>query len=763
MFLIRHILDLLRRHSDTDGAEDFADALRRLDRPSEVTVTPADAVAKARQMLRGALGSRAAAAHPNWFWPYWMVRQIDPESPAYNPLGPILANTTRRNWTVIGNPAGPRAALVDPCGAVMPWENGWTLETWLRVNGHLVSPARLPDEAVTQCFDSQAPAVETRFTLGLLRVALRSEMLRSDDQSLIVQSASVCNGDETDCAVDLIFAIRPWNPEGISLLRTLAYNSKGFWLAGENLMLYLPQRPDYALASGRARGDVALHIAKGLDETQVHCEAGLATGASGFRLRIGPGATAERFAVMPASPLNPRFFAFHEFTPSSVRAMRAATRDDWQAEIAAGMSVALPDARWQACFDASRAHLLARAGVRQLEHAPLGEGGIRLSRATSVARALDAAGHHARATDVLRALTALQWQNGYFCGRLGEWDANGRVITALAEHWRLSGDRRFLEDIFRAAERGAVWIEKKRHDITITPRKPRGLLPAGFPPEEGAPNDFFYCDNFWSLRAMQDSADMARDLDRYAEHDLLAAAAAAYARDIAEAVNRDVEHRADRLLGAAPNRPFSPLARANLCALYPLQLYSPTAAPWLEAALREAATAPPAPSGLQPAQNLRTAHCLLLAGQATALRAAEEVLALASPTFCWPSAVHPRTGGGCAGDGHDLCASAEWLLFLRGLLLREEGETLVITPLLPGAWFAPGSRISVSRAPTHFGVVDFSISCDEAGASLHLSGRWRTPPAAIRWHSPAGSLSLAVESSAICARADCGAPRAFSL
>jgi hypothetical protein len=262
---------------------------------------------------------------------------------------------------------------------------------------------------------------------------------------------------------------------------------------------------------------------------------------------------------------------------------------------------------------------------------------------------------------------------------------------------------------------------------------------------------------------MQDTADMARDLDRFAEHDLLATAAAAYARDIAEAVNRDVELRADRLLGAAPSRPFSPLARANLCALYPLQLYSPTAAPWLEAALREAATAPPAAGGVQPAQRLRIAHSLLLAGQATALRTAEEVLALAGPTACWPAVVHPRTGGGCAGDGHDLCASAEWLLFLRGLLVREEGETLVITPLLPGTWLAPGSRITVSRAPTHFGVVDFSVSCDEAGASLQLSGRWRTPPAAIRWHSPAGMLSLAVESSAIGARADSGAPRAFSL
>ena len=763
MFLIRNILDLLRRHCGLDGGSEYAEALRRLNRPSEVTLTPSEAVAAARRLLRGTVGSRAVRAHPDWLWPHWIARQIDPASADHTPLGPVLVNTTHRNWTVLGTPGGPLAAVVDPRGAVMPWEDGWTLETYLRVNRQMTGPAFLPEELVTQSLTDGVPAVETRFAIGHVGVTLRAEMLRQDDQSFVIHSAAVSNRSQEPCALELVFAIRPWNPDGISLLRHLAYNTKGFWLAGDSLMLFMPQRPDLARAASRERGDAAAVLANGLDDTQVHCEAGLATGATVFRLRLAPGETVERTAVMPATPVNPRFFRFHEFTPQTVQVMRSKTKDDWQAVLARGLTLTLPDQRHQMCFEASRAHLLARAGLRMLEHTPLGDHGIRLRRATTFARALDAAGHHEQAEALLRAMTTLQWQNGYFCGRLGEWDVNGRLIGAMAEHWRLTGNGAFLEAVFRAAERAAVWIEKKRHDVNITPRKPRGLLPAGFAQEDDAPNDFFYCDNFWSLRGLQDAAAMAGDLDRSAERDLLAGAAASYTRDIAEAINRDMEHRTNRLLGAAPFRPFSPLARENLCALYPLQLYSPATTPWLAAALQEAAGPAAGAHGIRPAERLRVAHSLMLAGHPDALRVAQETLTLATATWCWPTAIHPRTRGGCVGDGHDLCASAEWLLFARAMLLREDGMTLLITPLLPAGWIQPGQRVAVTLAPTHFGVVSFSVEFTQTGAALSLTADWRNPPAAVIWHSPAGRISLPVQSPSISARADTAANRTFSL
>ena len=61
----------------------------------------------------------------------------------------------------------------------------------------------------------------------------------------------------------------------------------------------------------------------------------------------------------------------------------------------------------------------------------------------------------------------------------------------------------------------------------------------------------------------------------------------------------------------------------------------------------------------------------------------DRVVALASPTGQWPEAIHPRTGGGCMGDGQHAWAAAEWLLMMRALFVREEPDHLVIGAGLP--------------------------------------------------------------------------------
>ena len=58
-------------------------------------------------------------------------------------------------------------------------------------------------------------------------------------------------------------------------------------------------------------------------------------------------------------------------------------------------------------------------------------------------------------------------------------------------------------------------------------------------------------------------------------------------------------------------------------------------------------------TGLSPAATLRLAHVELDAGDPRALARLRWLLEAASPTWAWPTVVHPRTGGGAGGDGHD--------------------------------------------------------------------------------------------------------------
>src|SRR5207248_8332836 len=90
-----------------------------------------------------------------------------------------------------------------------------------------------------------------------------------------------------------------------------------------------------------------------------------------------------------------------------------------------------------------------------------------------------------------------------------EWDSNGAAMWALAEHWRLTRDDDLLQAALPSVSRGVRWIERKRHS---RPRRGDpalvGLMPASISAEHLGPFDYYYWDNFWSLRGLLDGAQL---------------------------------------------------------------------------------------------------------------------------------------------------------------------------------------------------------------------------------------------------------------
>src|SRR5690606_18537012 len=91
-------------------------------------------------------------------------------------------------------------------------------------------------------------------------------------------------------------------------------------------------------------------------------------------------------------------------------------------------------------------------------------------------------------------------------------------------------------------------------------------------------------------------------------------------------------------------------------------------------------------SGVNAYLTLDIAQTLLRAGDPRFGELVEAVAALASPTGQWPEAIHPRTGGGCMGDGQHGWAAAEWIMMIRNAFVREESDRLIIGSGLLGSW-----------------------------------------------------------------------------
>jgi hypothetical protein len=108
----------------------------------------------------------------------------------------------------------------------------------------------------------------------------------------------------------------------------------------------------------------------------------------------------------------------------------------------------------------------------------------------------------------------------------------------------------------------------------------------------------------------------------------------------------------------------------------------------------------------------------------------------ATPTFTWAEGIHPTTRGGNMGDGHHGWAVADCLLAIRNLLLFEEGNHLVITPVMPKEWTRENNVIKVEDAPTYFGNTSFTIAFGERTGTLVVNANWHHAPEYIEWNLP---------------------------
>ena len=83
-----------------------------------------------------------------------------------------------------------------------------------------------------------------------------------------------------------------------------------------------------------------------------------------------------------------------------------------------------------------------------------------------------------------------------------------------------------------------------------------------------------------------------------------------------------------------------------------------------------------------------------------------------------------------------LRSGTQQLRLLRNMLVREEGDRLVLAQAVPQHWLADGKQVAVLDAPTHFGKVSYTIDshADQGRIAVNLDPPARTPPEAIVLH-----------------------------
>lgn len=646
-------------------------------------------------------------------YPWWLARQLDPGSPGFLPGGggEPPANLTQRTWMLLGTLASPQRATVDPRGLVTPSEGGFSLDWWVGAADRWHLPSR--EVAVRQRLLDDAPVTETSMRVPQGDVVHRAFAVRdaAGGSCVVVEIEN-----RSAVAVAVALAVRPWGPTGPARVGRIAVEGQVVEI-DDRVGLVVSRPPAAVHLATAADGDVLAAVTAAIpsrpegDPAPVVCPQGQAQAA----LVVPVPHTAMVRAVLPMpSPADRRDRARRTAPPALPDPLPTAEQvaRGWQVQGRRGARFELPDARLTAVVEASRRHLLVVHAGEDLAAVPTVP--FDYTEAASELGALDAMGFTDEAAQVLATWGERQALDGHLLGDDRRMEANGAALHALATHWRLTGETDLVDQLVGPIAKAAHWIDRRRASRRgRRSGEPSGRMPEGSVPAWLGPPSASFRADWWSVRGLRDAAAM---LAAVGQHD--AAADAQRGAGALDAVVADAVATAaadlDGVVPAAPGRPVDGGIAGILDAvlLGVLDPDGPQVGTTVDALrdryLHAGAVVHAAGSlGLSPRLTARLGRVEVARGERSALDRLDWLLEHASGAVTWPEVLHPRTGGGSAGAGHDGVTVAEVLLLVRDLLVREEPDGLVLCSVVPDAWL--GQSWSVHDVPTAVGRLGFAV------------------------------------------------------
>lgn len=672
---------------------------------------------------RGLMNSQAIQHNLDWVWPYWVERQFDPADEAFIPRSFSLTqiNLTHRNWTAVGIPDLTDYPIIDPRGLVTPFYDGWSLDAWiLNPLGQALIPSRLPS-VNQQLVTKNNLAVVTTSSLRSLSIISRVEVLGSkDDPYCQIQFTGFADHPSW-----LAISLRPYNPEGVSFIHEIEMlDKRRGWKVDKKNFIYFDIPADQYEFSYYRHGDVYSRLPSREDKNSVHCDVGMATAAALFRIHQDTP-----LKVTTVVPLN--------HTKERKESVSFALSEEmrWKEVFQDKCRLNVPDEKIQFLYDAALRSLVLHS-PKEVYPGPYTYRRFWFRDAAFIIHALLCTGFTQRAKRAIDCFPSRQKPSGYFLSQDGEWDSNGEALWIIRRFCELTGEKPSPAWL-TAVDKGGLWISRKRLSAELfSPHA--GLLPPGFSAEHFGPNDYYYWDNFWGIAGLEAVAyleERYRDKNRAKD---FSREAQGYLKCVEHSLTCAYQRLGTKAMPAAPYRRMDSAAIGSLAAGYPLQIFKGNDIRLLETveyllkncSVENGFFHDMTHSGINPYLTLHIAQVLLRAGDRRYWDLLSAAAHLASATGQWPEAIHPRTKGGCMGDGQHVWASAEWVLLLRNCFVREEGDRLILCSGIPFLWLQQDKEINFGPALTSFGKVSLAIKPLKDKIIISWDPQWfENPPA----------------------------------
>jgi hypothetical protein len=450
--------------------------------------------------------------------------------------------------------------------------------------------------------------------------------------------------------------------------------------------------------------------------------------------------------TVPTVPVDRPGSAYSKIAAASSATYRARALGTWRRLLGRAMQIRLPERKVVDTFYASIMNLaLVRyrqdgywiQTVNNLQYHAFW-----LRDTAMIASMFDQVGLHDIAQQDLDYF--LTWQNpdGLFISRLDQYDGFGQALWAFGDHVRRTGDVGFAQKVLPAVGRAMNWLEKARA------ADPLGLLPPSTPRDNELVAGHLVGDNLWGVAGARAAATLARATGDGALADRWAAEAAAYQATLDAQLRQAVKRTGGWMPPAIDAKGGENWG--NLWPVWPTEVY-PATNDMVERTMRherslfrEGIASYDGTRNLHGYLGFRVFQTDLAAGKQG--RAIDGLYAELAHTTAANAGFETgvRVYGSRASDDnmtpHGWFA-AEYASYVRNMLVREDGEKVVLMSALSPAWLKPGDVVAVSGAPAMHGKISFKLHVIHGGA--HLSWDASVPAGTVlRWPLPAGASSV---------------------
>lgn len=635
------------------------------------------------QVTRARLTARALAAWPAAPWPHAVMRQQDPDDPAFLPalgMHPVLA---ARDTTLLGMPGDGPKAWVDPAAwagvgggpAVGVWfadtEGPWTMG---RVPG-----GRLDTPSQQARTDSRV-GVRTARTVRGTRCVVVHWPVMIDGRVAWVIHVRVSSEVEVPVQVRVGVQVRPATVEGMRPIFRLQRTAEGIWMA-DGVPVLAFGRPGDAMVAGRlAMGDDPWHAFAGAGHARwsrpgridLRCSMGSCAGGEAWRATLAPGQSLSRYAILGPSRGVPVAVA-----RTTAESLFKSANADRRGLLASGCSLQFadppghPPGTVDSVLDAARVRLLIGAERGGLAGCVMAVGMARL-------------GFVRRAGNRLAKELSRVRRDGSYPGH--EPEDSAVLAWAAGQYVQWTGDKAWL------GEQQSAWARLMDH-IVASESRPGGRALFGM----GGSTRWT---RIWKAAGLLASARVLRAHERHAEWTLAGGR-------IRESIRHELTAEP---WSADPERAPDGSSTAALVSVW-LGLVAPSH-PGVQPTLTHLREHAWHGGGvlLQGGANV-AGTCIYAAVKALtddAFNPLEPFVALASPTGALPTARHPARGA--LGLGDDPLGAALFAILASDRLQMLARRIRV----MPGL-------VRAENLPTQFGRVDVETT----DGARHLIGRWR--------------------------------------